>query len=105
MFRYRKALTYAKRDLRQSNGTLKARIMRYRHRASRKSPTGQPKNAQNGVTANFCAFFNTRPCGKSDESRAELCGQMVKAQFSWSFNMGLGSVEALTWPKFWASLA
>jgi hypothetical protein len=44
--------------------------MEYGNRASRKSPVGQPKTAQNGVTANFWPSFTTRPYGKSGENRA-----------------------------------
>jgi hypothetical protein len=55
--------------------------MWYGHRASRKSPIGQPKNAQNAVTAHFCVAFKTRHCGKSDENQAELRGQIGKTQF------------------------
>jgi len=66
----------------QVTATLKPKIMEYGNRASRKSPVEQPKTAQNEVTANFCASFKTRPCGKSGENRTELRGQMGKAQFS-----------------------
>jgi hypothetical protein len=60
--------TYKRRAIfRPSNGTLKAKIMGYSHRASRKSPVGRPQSAQVQVTANFYASFKTKPCGKSGE--------------------------------------
>ena len=43
------ALTWRRAIFRPSNGTLKAKIMEYGNRASRKSPVGQPKTAQNEV--------------------------------------------------------
>jgi hypothetical protein len=41
--------------------------MEYGNRASRKSPVGQPKTAQNEVTANIWPSFKTRPYGKRGE--------------------------------------
>ena len=76
------ALTWRRAIFRPSNGTLKAKIVRYSRRASRKSPVGHPKNAHNGVTANFWPSFTTRPYGKSGENWAEPRGQRGKAQFS-----------------------